>query len=305
MKNLFPTSQRRLSLTIWREAFLVVCVLAPLILGVLALAMMASTVNGDTPYQAYPGQAWTNSNGYSEGTVADRSVATQNARGVPMTPVVTVFLDAPEAADVDHFMAARSVATAGTLRPASTASVNDTNSATGMPFARNVTVAFNQSTTGTLNITYIDAQGVTQTSEDYSLTDGSTTYTSAWTCRQLLSVNVTAAFTASTTVNVGCGNIFGLPYPAYAKTGLFYDSSGNIKGFVDADGADFPATIDTVTMVAGLPDSTAADDYGTISFADVADGTSDYYFAYLSTFWYVPTNGTENAYPTTSWTGLR
>lgn len=275
---------------------------AAICLGLFASLSAIAIVMATVPENPGSSGNVTNTTQFSVGNVQNGSTEGQYSRGVPLYPVVGVFWDSPEAADTDQFFDDLDVATTGNLRPTTAMAKNATDAAWGGPIPRNVTVAFNQSTTGTMTITYIDANGTQQTSEAITRTGASTTYTSAWTAREIKYVTVSSAFTASTTVDVGCGAVFGLPNPMYAANSIRYDGDGALLGFVDADGADFPATTDIVTAVAGNPESDAADDYGTITFTDAPDGTSDYFFMYANTFnTFADFSGTAANYPLSSW----
>src|SRR5690606_34857543 len=127
------------------------------------------------------------------------------------------------------------------------------------------------------------------------------TVTTDWTAREIVSINVTSAFIAGTTIDVGFENKFGFPYPNYhgAIIHACYDAAG--ADFPIVDGTNFAVTTDW-TITAGLPDSPTADPYGTFNITGASDtdpdGTSDYAVYYIPSYIW---NQNGETYPTTSW----
>lgn len=268
------------------------------ILSILIFLFVAASAVADTPYEGNADKSQTGTdNPYIRiGNIPDQSVNT-NAMiplGAPSAYVATYFLDAPPAQDLDYFMNDVAMTTA---RDISASILNNgvppVNEARGVPYAINYVFTASGATTGTIEIIFKDFQQQRYTRTLTWINE--TTETTAFTGVDLESVEITAGFSGSRTLDIGFGTVFGLPYPMYAAT--------HLHTFVDADGADFPADADNATYVAGVIDSTTADHLGTVDFADNPDGTSDYFLQYTATFWNTP-DANPN-YGITSWADLR
>jgi len=211
--------------------------------------------------------------------------------GVPSTAVVEYLLDAPAAADPDYFADALVVSATGETINSFLQTRNQKNSVDDMPFIRNVVVTPSEATTGTIVLRVIDAQG-RNVSRTVTFTNASAAVTSAWTCREITSAEVTVAFSDGT-VDIGTGLVFGLPYPMYANTIL--------SDYKAADGTGYPDEAVAVTAVAGDPASATADIYGTVAFDDAPDGITDYALWYIPTVIWTP----DGKYPTSAWSQMR
>lgn len=217
--------------------------------------------------------------------------------GVPTMMTVPVLWSAPAAADDDYYFNNLVATATGSFTPTGTATLA-VNAATGVPFCRDVIVTPNQSTSGTLTITYIDIQGRQVTSGNIAFAASSTAVRTSWTCQRIVSLNITVAFDASTTLDVGFDDRFGLPYPMWADTvqHVFRDSGGN----------DYPSTALVVTtdytIEAGLVDVSTRDAFGTVSLVSSStdpDGTGNYLVIYICTynFQYASASAAAPAYP--------
>lgn len=270
-----------------------------ILVGVIALSATALAVlpyNQNTQQRMTPTTVQT----LAIGNMYDGSLEQAGYLGVPSAPVVAYFLDAPNAADADYFVNDQVATATGTFTP-NTNTKNQINAATNMPFSRNVSVTPNQATTGTLTITYINAQGIKITSPSIAFVNASSAVLSDWTARELVSVNITAAFIASTTLDVGFEDKFGFPYPNYHGAILHAAWDADGADFPTVDGTNFAVTTDW-TVTAGLPDSTSADKLGTFNITGATDtdpdGTTDYAIWYIGSYYYNPDGG---KYSTSAW----
>ena len=267
--------------------------LYPYLAFVLALTGSAFA---DLPYSGniIEGQVPTNVTVLSVGNIPDGSVpaTAQSTIGVPGLNLVEYALDAPPAADADYFANDLVVSSTGEKVSSFLKTAPTVNTATGQPFVRNVVVTPSGATTGTLVLRVMDAQGKLA-NKTFTFTASSAAQTSAWTCRQIISANVTTAFSNSRTLDIGTGLVFGLNYPMYANTVQ--------ADFFDTDGTGYPKDDPTTTtLVVGAPATSTADPYGTVQFAgDVPDGVNDYILWYIPTFTWRP--DPSDGYPTTAW----
>jgi len=225
---------------------------------------------------------------------------TVNGTGSQVAPTAWLYLAGPAEADADWFVdGAAATSTGAFLALLNNDSVrgysrNQINDSTNEPFIRNFTVTPSQATTGTLTLGVVLAD-YTIEYHDVSFTNSSSVATTAYTGLGLVSAKVKTGFTAGTTLDVGFGKVFGFPVPVYANT------VGNVTnattGFVFASSTGgYPTTAQGYTFVGGLPATTAADDFGTLVFANDPDGTYTYGVYYLpNPYWF-----SGKAYPHTA-----
>lgn len=256
------------------------------------------------PTEYNPGKKHTGNAQWGEriGNIPDGYLALDNVTnvvGVPSTPVFRFLLNAPNAADADYFFNDLVATATGTFYP-TLATTMQTNNAYGVPFSRNISVTPNQETTGTIVINGIDTQGKAQ-SVTVAFAAASAAAVTNCCFTSIVSVEITVAFDADTTLDIGFDDKFGLPYPMYGISTIMacYDGAGTTYPGIDA--TNFAITTDW-TVTAGAPATAGADRYGTFNITGATDtdpdGTANYAYVYCPTYYFSPSGVAQ--YPTSS-----
>lgn len=224
--------------------------------------------------------------------------------GVPYVPLVRYNLANPDAADVDYWFDALVATAEGTFSPEASGTGNtwlQTNTCYDRPFARNFIVTPNQSTTGTVVLNFIDIQGVAQ-SVTVAFEASATAVATDCTGMRLVSVEITEAFDANTTLDIGFDDKFGIPYPMYSDTALNAAwNDDNVPAYPGFDATNFARGTDWAIGLAD-PATSGKDRYGTFNLvhADTdPDGDRNYSLYYVPTWFQSPTNA--ERWPTTSY----
>lgn len=151
---------------------------------------------------------------------------------------------APIAADGDLILDAQSIATAGKT---STFLAGFTNSEAQMgKFGRNVTVVASGAATSKVTVYGYDYLGQFM-AEEFTL-NGTTAVAGKKAFRHIYEVDYAA--TSGTTIDVGVGIVFGLPYKMLGQGVSYTDKAEN------ANTGTFVAGVDTQTMTSGDPRGT-------------------------------------------------
>lgn len=164
-----------------------------------------------------------------------------------------------QALDVDGILAAQSIATAGVATTfAATFAKQNTDDTIMGRFGRNITVV--ASGAATSNVTVYGEDYLGQPMAQSFTLNGTTAVVGTKAFKRVTSISYAA--TAATTINVGWGNVLGLPY-AYIGEGVSYTDD-----VLNSSQGTFVARVVTQTLTSGDPRGT-----WTPAAGDITNGT--------------------------------